>query len=78
MFEIAKNTNGVEHIITNNAKIAEGIREENAQIKVWFTGAPTVKVALGIADGLAQDFGRETVIRSGEYGKFYVAFKNSK
>lgn len=78
MFEIIKNLQGVEYIVTNNAKIAEGIREEGDQIQVWFTGAPGVKVARGIADGLAKDFGRDTVIKSGVHGNFYAAFKNGK
>ena len=78
MFEITKDTKGVEYIVTNNAKIAEGIREERPRIPVWFTGAPGVKVALGIAEGLAKEFGRETVVRSGKHGNFYAAFKYGK
>ena len=74
MFEIATDTKGVVHIVTDNPKIAEGLREERASISVWFTGAPDLKVARGLAVGLAQEFDRKTVIRRGGPCQFHACF----
>ncbi len=74
MFEIATDTKGVVHIVTDNPKIAEGLREERANISVWFTGAENLKVARGLADGLAKEFDRKTVVWRGGSCKFHACF----
>lgn len=74
MFEIATNTKGVTFIVTDNPKIAEGARGESDSISVWFTGAANLKVARGLADGLAKEFDRKVVIWRSGPSMFHARF----
>ena len=75
MFEIATNVHGDACIVTDNPIIADAIREEGVGVPVFFTGAPNLKVARGLAKGLAKDFDRKAVVwRSGGACPFYVDF----
>ena len=64
MFEIATNKEGVACIVTDNPKISDAIRREApaCDVPVWFTAASDLAVVQSIADGMALEFGRKTVV----------------
>lgn len=75
MFVIEKNLKGKLCVITDNAEIAEKIRDENARIPVWYTGAPTVETVQAIATGLDSEFGRFASYKAGGHARYH-AFLN--
>ena len=64
MFEIAVNKDGVACIVTDNPIIADAIHgaDEDDKVPVWFTGAPNLTTARGLAKGIELEFGRKAGI----------------
>lgn len=78
MFEIATNVKGIACIVTDNPKIADAIHEEDIQVPIWFTGAPSKETARALAEGMTKEFDREATIVSGGHCKLHARFRDSK